>query len=107
MVLGQHGGVGRAEGTENWSAEGRNAILVTRAGWDREELGPGAAVSFVLRKKTPGFKPEIENYCLGFFVNFSGSSAPGSAVAHVHDSFLVTGTVPEPCPQTKAVREQW
>lgn len=33
MVLGQHGGVGTAEGTENWSAEGRNPKLVTRTGW--------------------------------------------------------------------------
>lgn len=40
MVLGQRGGVGRAEGTEKWSAEGRNAILVTRTGWERAEKGP-------------------------------------------------------------------
>lgn len=33
QVLGQHGGVGTAEGTENWSAEGRNPKLVTRTGW--------------------------------------------------------------------------
>lgn len=32
VVLGQHGGVGRAEG--------RNAILVTRTGWERAEKGP-------------------------------------------------------------------
>lgn len=33
MVLGQHGGVGTAEGMEKWSAEGRNPKLVTRTGW--------------------------------------------------------------------------
>lgn len=39
-MLGQHGGVGGAEGTEKWSAEGRNAILVTRTGGERAERGP-------------------------------------------------------------------
>lgn len=29
-MLGQRGDVGRAEGTEKWSVEGRNAILITR-----------------------------------------------------------------------------
>lgn len=40
VVLGQRRGVGRAEGTEKWSAEGRNGILVTRTGWERAEKGP-------------------------------------------------------------------
>lgn len=55
-------------------------------------------------RKSPGFQARDRQLLPWVFCssNFAGSTAPGSALAHVQDSFLVTGTVP--CSQSKAVR---
>lgn len=92
------GGVGRAEGTETWSAEGRNAILVTRTGgrgqeWDREVpaagrtnswrlspgLGPGAG-QLCAQKKTPVFQARARKlFALDFFFPLTSQAAQHQA----------------------------
>lgn len=99
MVLGQHGGVGRTEDTETWSAEGRNEILVTRTGgegregprgqeWDREVPAAGRASSWRLSRdwdqvlvalcseKIPGFQARDRKlFALDFFVSLTSRAA--------------------------------
>lgn len=61
--------------------------------------------SALCSEKNPGFQARDRQLLLPLIFcsfNFPGSAAPGSALAHVHDTFLVTGTVA--CSQSKAVR---